>query len=297
MKYVLIAAAAFVAAPLSAQNQDLGQPIPEGGEVETIEESEGLSGSVSFEGNLDDLGIAIPGFATDRDVETPASASGTAALGKELARVITSDLRNNGLFKPTGPDRLPAPQFAQITDPAWGSWSGRGAEMLVHGYVRARGDERLPRLKDLLGHFPFGGGGLHPRLALLVIGVAIIYGCDGAISATRDPSSRSVALGAAGVARRRCLLLPGCRTPPRGLLLLGSPPLRFLGDGRAPSFLQRLLLLFGQLLPAPLLQSCLCVSKGRARFLDVGQDPGLLCLYAIFRLAFLCAEPGDLLFH
>ena len=110
MKYVLFAAVALMAAPLHAQNQqDLGQPLPEGGEVETIDEGEGLSGSVSFEGNLDDLGIAIPGFATDRDVATPANASGTAALGKELARVITSDLRNNGLFKPTGPDALPQP--------------------------------------------------------------------------------------------------------------------------------------------------------------------------------------------
>ena len=98
MKYVLFAAAALLAAPLSAQdqavqNQDLGQPLPEGGVVETIDEGEGLSGSVSFEGNLDDLGIAIPGFATDRDVSTPANSSGTAALGKELARVITADLR------------------------------------------------------------------------------------------------------------------------------------------------------------------------------------------------------------
>lgn len=131
------------AAPLAAQNQDLGQPIGEGGEVETIEEGEGLSGTVSFEGNLDDLGIAIPGFATDRDIATPANSSGTAALGKELARVITADLRNNGLFKPAGPDALPQPGFAEITAPNWPTWSNRGAEMLVHGYVRGRSDNRL----------------------------------------------------------------------------------------------------------------------------------------------------------
>ncbi|WP_370031921.1 Tol-Pal system beta propeller repeat protein TolB [Qipengyuania mesophila] len=143
MKYVIFASLTLLAAPLAAQNQDLGQPIPEGGEVETIEEGEGLSGSVSFEGNLDDLGIAIPGFATDRDVATPANSSGTAALGKELARVITSDLRNNGLFKPTGPDALPQPGFAEITAPSWSTWSNRGAEMLVHGYVRGRADSKL----------------------------------------------------------------------------------------------------------------------------------------------------------
>jgi len=115
----LFVLALMIASPLAAQNQDLGQPVPEGGEVETIDEGEGLSGTVSFDGNLDDLGIAIPGFATDRDVATPANSSGTAALGKELARVITADLRNNGLFKPTGPDSLPTPSYAEITAPAW----------------------------------------------------------------------------------------------------------------------------------------------------------------------------------
>lgn len=143
MKKLILTAAVLFAAPLWAQDQDLGDPIPEGGEVETVEEGEGLSGSVSFEGNLDDLGIAIPGFATDSDVPTPAHQGGTAALGKELARVITADLRNNGLFKPTGPDSLPQPRFPEITSPNWPTWSNRGAEMLVHGYVRGRSDGRL----------------------------------------------------------------------------------------------------------------------------------------------------------
>lgn len=126
--------------------QDLGEAPPQPEPIETAiadDDEDGLTGSVSFEGNLDDLGIAIPGFATDRNQQTPANASGTAALGKELARVITADLKNNGLFAPTGPDALPQPAFAQITDPAWATWSNRGAEMLVHGYVRARGDGRL----------------------------------------------------------------------------------------------------------------------------------------------------------
>ena len=143
MKKILLATLAFAASPLMAQNQDLGQPVPEGQDVETIEEEGGLTGSVSFEGNLDDLGIAIPAFATDRNTPTPANASGTAALGVELARVITADLKNNGLFKPTGPDALPKPSFANITAPEWSTWSNRGAEMLVQGYVRARSDNRL----------------------------------------------------------------------------------------------------------------------------------------------------------
>ncbi|RDC60650.1 Protein TolB [Alteripontixanthobacter maritimus] len=139
---------ALFAAPLmfagTVHAQDLGQPAPEGGEVETVEEEQGgLSGSVTDESEWQDLGIAIPGFATDRDVSTTARGQSTAALGIELARVITADLKNNGLFKPTGPDALPRPDYPQITDPVWTTWSNRGAEMLVQGYVRGRSDGKL----------------------------------------------------------------------------------------------------------------------------------------------------------
>ncbi|NBW87790.1 MAG: hypothetical protein EBR23_13450, partial [Planctomycetia bacterium] len=66
-----------------------------------------------------------------------------AALGKALAQVITADLQNNGLFKPAGPDSLPQPSIGQVVAPDFSVWSGRGAEMLVHGYVRAVGDGNL----------------------------------------------------------------------------------------------------------------------------------------------------------
>jgi len=141
---------AFLAAPLAAQDQDLGQLAPEGGQVETTgteasgEDAEGgLVFTVTDESDWADLSIGIPGFAADRDVATPANSRGTAALGVEIANVITANLQNNGLFQPIGPARLPQPAFAQITDPAWGNWRGRGAEMLVHGYVHARADGRL----------------------------------------------------------------------------------------------------------------------------------------------------------
>ncbi|WP_114521702.1 Tol-Pal system beta propeller repeat protein TolB [Altererythrobacter sp. ZODW24] len=142
MKYALATIISlFLAAPVAAQ--DVGTPPPVGGEVETIEEEGGLSGSVTDESAWEDLSIAIPGFATDRNQPTPASSGGTSALGKELARVITADLKNNGLFRPTGPDALPQPGFPQITAPAFSTWSGRSAEMLVHGYVKAGSDGRL----------------------------------------------------------------------------------------------------------------------------------------------------------
>lgn len=149
-RHIFALAAVFITAPLSAQSTDLGEPMGDGGQVETVfadepeQESEGgLTGSTTDTSDWQDLGIAIPAFATDRDRATPANSDGTAALGREIARVITDNLQNNGLFKPTGPDALPSPDFAQITAPGWSSWSGRGAEMLVHGYVRARGDDRL----------------------------------------------------------------------------------------------------------------------------------------------------------
>src|SRR5690606_23765318 len=111
--------------------------------------------------------IAIPAFATNRNEPTPANSQGTAALGVELARVIFNDLRNNGLFRPVGPDALPRPTFPQIPSPAWGTWQGRSAEMLVHGHVQAGGDDRLTvgcylydlQLQQELGR---AGGGVAP---------------------------------------------------------------------------------------------------------------------------------------
>ena len=135
---LLAGLAATTALPAMAQ-QELTLPAEE---LATVEESEGTTVTVTAD-SWNDLGIAIASFATNADVPTAANASGTAALGHELARVVYNDLRNNGLFRPVGPDSLPRPTYAQITAPAWGTWQGRSAEMLVHGYVRANADGRL----------------------------------------------------------------------------------------------------------------------------------------------------------
>ena len=150
MKLMVITAAALVLA-MPATAQDLAEPVGSEASVETVEaeasepggDEGGLTFTITDESNFDDLGIAIPAFAADRDMPTPANAGGTGALGTEIARVITANLRNNGLFKPTGPDALPRPTYPQITDPVWTTWQSRGAEMLVHGYVRAQADGRL----------------------------------------------------------------------------------------------------------------------------------------------------------
>ncbi len=135
----LLALTLLLAAPaLSAQDVSTVDPTGEAPAAGTIAREE-VVGSLSTE----DVGIAIPAFAADRDVGTSASSGSTAALGVDLARVITANLRNNGLFKPTGPDTLPKPSYPQITAPEWSTWSSRGAEMLVQGYVRARDDGKL----------------------------------------------------------------------------------------------------------------------------------------------------------
>ena len=133
--------ALLIAAPLAAQPAPT--PASSAAPAAAAPDEGGLTGSVSDETPWQDLGIAIPTFATNADVPTQASAGSTAALGKALAQVITADLRNNGLFKPTGPDSLPQPSIGQVVAPDFSVWSGRGAEMLVHGYVRAAGNGNL----------------------------------------------------------------------------------------------------------------------------------------------------------
>src|SRR5690606_12091376 len=76
-------------------------------QVPVLEEEGGLSVTVTDDSAWQDLSIAIPSFATDRDQPTAANSQGTTALGAELGRVVYNDLRNNGLFRPVGPDSLP----------------------------------------------------------------------------------------------------------------------------------------------------------------------------------------------
>ena len=132
----------FAATSAAAQQRAVVAAPPEVVPPEAAEEL-GLSGTVTDESAWQDLGIAIPAFATNAERPTAANSQGTGALGLELSRVVFNDLRNNGLFRPVGPDSLPRPSYPQITAPAWSTWSGRSAEMLVHGYVRAADNGQL----------------------------------------------------------------------------------------------------------------------------------------------------------
>jgi len=139
MKFAIPLLALLLAVPASAQTAP--SPAPSG--TASPAPDDGLSGSVSDDSDWQNLGIAIPTFPTNADVPTPASAGSTAALGRALADVITADLRNNGLFKPTGPAALPMPALGQVTAPDFPTWKAKGTDMLVHGYVRANGDGNL----------------------------------------------------------------------------------------------------------------------------------------------------------
>jgi TolB protein len=135
-------------APVAAQDGPL-VPLPQqtrpqaAAPAEEVADDGGLTGSVSDESEWQDLGIAITTFATDRDVPTQTNAGSTAQLGRAISQVIASDLKNNGLFKPAGPDGLPQPSLPQVQMPDYPSWTGRGADMLVQGYVKAGADGQL----------------------------------------------------------------------------------------------------------------------------------------------------------
>lgn len=147
IRITLTALAIALAGPAMAQDRDLNPAnsdlsVPQDITVDQ-DDGEGLSVVVTDDSAWQELGIAIASFATNRDTPTAASGGGTVALGHELARVVFNDLRSNGLFRPVGPDSLPRPTYPQITAPAWSTWSGRSAEMLVQGYVRANPDGQL----------------------------------------------------------------------------------------------------------------------------------------------------------
>jgi TolB protein len=125
-----LAASSLALASLAYGGQAMAQTQPA-----AAAQPEVLTGSVSDDSAWQSLGVAIPAFATNADLPTLASAGSTAQLGRAVAEIIAGDLKNNGLFKPTGPDKLPTVPYIQITAPDFGTWAGRGADMLVHGSV------------------------------------------------------------------------------------------------------------------------------------------------------------------
>ncbi|WP_298675722.1 Tol-Pal system beta propeller repeat protein TolB [uncultured Sphingomonas sp.] len=85
--------------------------------------------------------IAIPAMPTTQVMQTPAGM--TDALGRQLADIVTNDLRNSGLFTPLPPAQLRTVMFPEVTAPAFSYWGGSGAQALVQGFIRANGDGTL----------------------------------------------------------------------------------------------------------------------------------------------------------
>ncbi len=85
--------------------------------------------------------IAIPPMPTNASADTPAG--GTDALGRQLAEIVTDDLKGSGLFSPLAPGQLHPVAYPDVTQPAFDSWSASGAQALVQGFVRANGDGTL----------------------------------------------------------------------------------------------------------------------------------------------------------
>ncbi|MCE7796623.1 Tol-Pal system beta propeller repeat protein TolB [Sphingobium sufflavum] len=125
----------FAIATASAQ-----QPAPTAppASASAPQAEQGLSGSVTDETN-EAVRIAIPPMPTQQDVNTPAGS--TASLGVRIAEVIASDLKNSGLFQPTGPNGVGAITIPEVTAPAYDRWSGMGAEALVQGFIRSAGGD------------------------------------------------------------------------------------------------------------------------------------------------------------
>ncbi len=94
--------------------------------------------SVDVTGQIsDDLKIAVPTLPTSQSVVTPAGT--TDELGVKIAQVIADDLRNSGLFAPSGPSGMRPVGMAEVTAPQFESWAAY--EALVHGFVRSAGGD------------------------------------------------------------------------------------------------------------------------------------------------------------
>jgi TolB protein len=137
MTFVLSGAAIAQDAPAPAPQQapaDPASPAAAG------DQSGGLVVDVTG-GISAPMPIAIPVMPTAAVVSTPAGS--TDVLGRQLADIVTNDLRNSGLFTPLSPGQLRPIAFPEVTAPGFDYWGSTGAQALVQGFIRANGDGNL----------------------------------------------------------------------------------------------------------------------------------------------------------
>ena len=85
--------------------------------------------------------VAVPAFVSPTSTNT--IAGNTDALARQIAEVISANLRNSGLFEPIGPAGLRAITLAEVTAPQFDYWQGRNADQLIEGFIRAGADGNL----------------------------------------------------------------------------------------------------------------------------------------------------------
>jgi TolB protein len=127
----LLALLALLLMPLAAHAQTVAPPpIPAEDEPELVEFDTAKTRS-----------IAVPALVAPAPADT--AAGNTTALGRQIAEVISSDLRASGVFETSGPNGLRAITLAEVTAPQFDYWRGRNVEQLVEGFVRVGGDGNL----------------------------------------------------------------------------------------------------------------------------------------------------------
>ena len=77
------------------------------------------------------MAIAVPAV--------PSAGGGDLAVGRQIAEVISSDLRSTGLFTPLGPAGIGTYSYAEASNPVYANWRNAGAAALVSGYVENAG--------------------------------------------------------------------------------------------------------------------------------------------------------------
>ncbi len=123
----------LIAAPAAAQETPAA-PLAVGQNPPPLEVS--VTGGISAP-----LPIAIPPMPTSAIAST--AAGQTDQLGKQLAEIVTNDLRNSGLFSPLNAPALKSIAFPEVTAPTFDYWGGTGVQALVQGFIRANGDGTL----------------------------------------------------------------------------------------------------------------------------------------------------------
>ncbi|MEG3163929.1 Tol-Pal system beta propeller repeat protein TolB [Sphingomonas sp. PB2P19] len=144
IRFSMIAALAGLSLSAPAFAQDAAPPPldPQAAPTDAAAAQGSAPLEVSVTGGISaPMPIAIPAMPTTAVVSTPAGS--TDVLGRQLAEIVNTDLRNSGLFTPLSPGQLRPIAYPEVTAPGFDYWGGTGAQALVQGFVRANGDGNL----------------------------------------------------------------------------------------------------------------------------------------------------------